>query len=341
MRRWAKRASLLALGVLVGLGGKGTVAAFTDSTANPPSVIGAVADWVAPEVQDVVVVKERGGTPGFVTPVANATIPAQNRYRVCARIGADSGNPASGLKDVTANLSALTTSLTGTVLGALGAGSPCPAGYAYDSGAQTLSTGVAAGPTSVTLTTSDNASNTATGTGAVTVDATAPRASAIATTNAGGQLSTSPGRGTPGAGDTVTFTFDEPVEPESVVPGWTGAASTAVSVNFVNAGNNKNPADTIQIRRGTGGLTVVPLTPSPVAVGARNYVTGTVLWPATMTRNAAGDAFTITLGTHTTTAAVQSLVSAAFTWVPGTALYDRAGNPAATAAATDAAGVDF
>ena len=55
------------------------------------------------------------------------------------------------------------------------------------------------------------------------VDNTAPTASTVQTANKAGGIA-----GRPEIGDTITFTFSEPIDPKSVLSGWTGAATSAV-----------------------------------------------------------------------------------------------------------------
>ncbi len=75
------------------------------------------------------------------------------------------------------------------------------------------------------------------------VDNTAPSATDIQTTNVGGGTS-----GRPETGDTVIYTFSEPMDPTTIKANWDGT-STAVTVNF----NQNNPRDrlTTNVNLGT------------------------------------------------------------------------------------------
>src|SRR5438874_1204300 len=80
------------------------------------------------------------------------------------------------------------------------------------------------GTNTYSITCTDNASNAGTQSGfAVTVDNTAPTGTDVQTTNASG--------GTVGRaelGDTITLTFSEPMDPNSVLAGWGGASTNVV-----------------------------------------------------------------------------------------------------------------
>ena len=129
---------------------------------------------------------------------------------------------------------------------ALVAGSYTVAGvsYNYRSASQTADN-KAAGSYSYSIRATDNAGNVATSTASVTVDATAPAASDIQTTNAGMA-------GRPNAGDTIVYTYTEQIDPASVLAGWTGT-STPVTVRFTLSGNTVtiyNAGNTAQLPLG-------------------------------------------------------------------------------------------
>ena len=329
-RRWALRAGLLGAGLAVGVGGGATVAAWTSKVDTPAGTVQAIADWVAPPITDTRLVKTEGGTPGFVRPGGG--------YHVCTTVGADSGNPASGFASLATDLTTLGGTLLTATLAPL-AGSPCPSTSTRDTGLQTLALTAAAGTRAIAVTSRDVAGNKVTASANVVVDATAPTATAFATANGpGGTVGRIDGV------DSISFRFSEPIEPESVIPGWDGTSAAPMGVRFVDAGGpTKNPnPDTFQLGRVTStGTVALPITPAAVSL-ARNYLSASVdFTSASISRNAAGDVYTVVLGTTAATVFVTNTASAAVSWSPGTALRDRAWNSASTTAAPDAASPDF
>ena len=148
-----------------------------------------------------------------------------------------------------------------------------------------------------------------------TVD-TAPTATSVAATNKTG--------GTAGKienGDTVTFTYSEPIAAASVWSGWNGA-STSVNVRFTNASN----ADTFTILTATTGT----INLGSVATSG-NYVSANTTFASTMVRSADGASIAVTLGTPTN---VQSAAVTAknMTWTVGAGITDLAGNAITTPA---------
>src|SRR5437867_3571885 len=91
------------IGLLLG-GGTGTTwAKFSATSSNSSDTFAAAADWVAPTVTATVIGKTVGGTPGYIHQGGT--------YYVYANV-TDSGNPASGVSTVTANVSSITTGQT-------------------------------------------------------------------------------------------------------------------------------------------------------------------------------------------------------------------------------------
>ena len=194
---------LSTLASLVGASG----AAFTAQTNNPGNNVTAAADYRAPTVSSTVIGKTPGYTPGFVKLTGS--------YFVYANV-TDTGNPASGIATVTANVSNLTLTATAVTLssGSFTAGG---VSYNYRSASKTMDNATASGTTAYTITTTDSASNSGTTNGSVVVDNTVPTASDEQTANVGSTA------GLAQATDTVTLTYSEPIDPESILTGWTGA----------------------------------------------------------------------------------------------------------------------
>jgi large repetitive protein len=150
-------------------------------------------------------------------------------------------------------------------------------------------------------------------------DWVAPTATSIAAANKG-TLGTTAGK--LDAGDTITFSFSEAIDPASILSGWSGA-STAVRVRFVNAASN----DTFTVQDSSGGSTV---TLGTVTTNG-NYVTASANVSSTMVRSADGKSVVVTLGT---TSGVSSTPVTAknMSWALVAGPKDVAGNALATPA---------
>lgn len=86
----------------------------------------------------------------------------------------------------------------------------------------------------------------------MTVDNTRPTGSNVQTANGGATV------GRPELGDSVTLTFSEMIDPQSVLAGWTGAATNVVVRITNNAGGDlltiRNAANTAQLPLGSVNL---------------------------------------------------------------------------------------
>jgi hypothetical protein len=158
----------------------------------------------------------------------------------------------------------------------------------------------------------------------ITVDNVAPTAVDIQALN-GGTANTMD------AGDTLTFTYSEPILPSSLLSGWDGTA-TAVTVRVTNAGAN----DTLEIYNAPN-TTKVNLTAAPMAL-SRDVVSTNSTFSATMRRS--GNAIVVTLGALTSGAVKNGVKKGAMTWTPSAAATDLAGNAASVAAVTETGAVD-
>jgi hypothetical protein len=311
-------AIVLGLGLALGVGGGATYAAFSATTSNSGNSLASAADWTAPAVGTSVIAKNTGYSAGFI---AQGTV-----YRIYANV-TDSGNPSSGVSTVTANVSNITTGQTAVTLSS-GSFSAEGVSYNYRSGTVTANASLSAGSKSYTVTATDGASNTSTQSGlTVTVDNTSPAASDIQTAN----LGTTAGKAE--QGDTVTFTFTEQMDPDSILTGWTGA-STNVVVRIGNvAGSDTltvfDPGNTTQLKLGT-----VTLSGDYVAADRTFGAAG-----AASTMVQSGSAITVTLG-NASGATKTANTAAAMIWAPSTSATDRAGNACLVTAATESAGND-
>jgi hypothetical protein len=316
-------ATLVALsigGFMAGGGARASLALMTEtSTVASTFTTAASFDIVAPTVSASVVSKTVPYIPGFITQGGT--------YHVYAGV-TDGGASPSGVSTVTANTTTFDTGMTAV---ALVAGSYSIGGVTYNyRSAQLGANGtLAEGSYAYTITATDVAGNAATQSGfSVTVDNTRPTAVDVQTTNAGVA-------GQAGIGDTITYTFSEPVDPDSILSGWTGASTSAVVRIAQNPGGDRvtirNAANSAQMPFGTVNL-----------VGT-SYVTANRDFGATGTPSSTivvGNTVVVTLGTASGAVGTQA-APANMVWTPVTGAHDRAGLTCQTTAATEGGGLDL
>lgn len=333
--RWLRAALLFLLASALALATvSSTFASLISRAENAGSIVTAAKDFRAPAVTAVVTGKAGGGATGFVKQ--------GGAYFVYANVSADTGKPASGIATVTANVANLTAGSTAVVLSA-GSYSAPGGPFGYRSASLTADPVLAEGSREVTVTATDNALNPAVLSGSANVDNTAPAGADVQTTNAGTN-------GLLEQGDTLILSFSEPVEPQSILAGWSGAATNVV-VRVNDNGLLGLPLgnDAVQIYN-TGNVTLLPL--GPVDLGRGDYVAGALGGnirfgasgtPSTMSLS--GNAITVTLGTYATPGLFEAFRTTAsatgtMSWTPVATPYDRAGNNAATTAAAESGGAD-
>lgn len=319
----------LVAAALAAAGTGGTFAAFTSTASNPGNAVTAADDFRAPAVSASVIARSGGTVPGFVKQAG--------AYYVYATVAADTGNPASGIQSVTANVANVTTGSTAV---SLAAGS-FPAGgttYNYRSASLTANASLSEGSKSYSVTATDNASNSETLSGlGVTVDNTPPSASDVQAPNTGGV-------GKAEQGDTLTFTFSEPIDPESIQTSWTGSATNVV-VRLTDGGLFGN--DDIQIRNAADNAALpfglVDLRRGDYCCGVLGGTVNFGKTGAASTMSMSGNTLTLTLGNPvnggvSTGATTGS--TGAMDWLPSGTPYDRAGNTSSTATATESGSAD-
>ena len=316
-RLLAAGSTVFALGLVAGAATGVTSAAFSRTTSNSTNGFAARADWVAPTASAETIAKTTGSTSG--------RIKQGGTFYVYANVS-DTGNPPSGVSTVTGNVNSVDTGQTTAAL-ASGSFSICGTSYGYRTAALTANATLSAGTYSYSLTSSDAAGNNGTDTGfTVVVDNTAPTASDIQTSNVGGGT-----LGKPEAGDTVTFTFSETMDANSLVSAWCGASST-VTVRIADGGIGndthtvRNSANTAQLPLGS-----VNLSRTDYVLATRDFTSSTMVM--------SGSTIVITLGTAsgaTTTAAV----TGAMVWTPSSSALDAAGNAMSTTTRTETGTAD-
>ncbi|MEZ0343103.1 Ig-like domain-containing protein, partial [Mycobacterium sp. pV006] len=156
-----------------------------------------------------------------------------------------------------------------------------------------------------------------------------PQATDVQTSNGSGS-----DEGRPDQGDSITFTFSEPIDPQSVLDGWNGT-TTDVVVRIYNEGGLDLAPDTLVVYDKTNNR---QLSLGTVNLGLGEYIGGLVTGyvhfgasgtPSKMTMS--GNTITITFGTYSgsTNGAFVRTVAALrgqMTWTPGTTLTDLNGN---------------
>lgn len=306
------------------LAGGGVWCAFASKATDSGNTFASAADWKAPTTSARAIGKAEGGVAGFVRPGGTYNVYAQ---------ATDTGNPASGVSSVTANVSAITS---GQTAASLSSGSFSFAGVSYNrrtATALTVSSGLANGTYEYTLKLTDAAGNTTTESGyTVTVDGTAPTASDIQTTNKSGNTA-----GRPDQGDTVVFTFSEPPDPNSILSEWSGASTPVVvhiDDNAAASGNDQlavfNSANKTQLALGS------------VDLGRKDYVGASRTFGASGTASTmvlSGSAITVTLGTQSG-AGTTAESTGTMVWSPSTSATDRAGNAMSATARNETGSAD-
>jgi hypothetical protein len=277
-----------------------------------------IVDTTLPVVTAAVINKTLGDTPGFVKPGGT--------YFIYANANDAAGSTGTHVvSTVTANVTNVTTGSTAVALTTTGG--PFTIGgvsYTYRSASLTASA-VTAGSKSFTVTATDVSGNISTAfTGSVTVDNTVPTATTVQAVNkAAGIVSRIE------IGDTITYTFSEAIDPNSILAGWTGASAT-VTVRLNNLATDTitvfDSLNTTQVNLGSVNLARTDY------AGANRTFTGSTMVMA-------GSTITITLGVAsggTTTAGG----TATMIWTPSTAATDLAGNACTATNANESGTLD-
>jgi hypothetical protein len=277
------------------------------------------ADWEAPSASESVTAKTVGYSPGYIKQGGT--------YYVYANI-ADGGNPASGVSTATVDVSTIDSGQTAV---ALASGSFSVGGVAYNrrTASLTANASITAGTYSYTISMTDVAGNARLQTGfSVVVDNTVPAASDIQTANGGAIV------GRADQGDTITYTYSEPIDPNSILAGWTGVAQ-----NVVVRLNQVTGNDTVTIYNSTNS-TQLPF--GTVQLGRSDYTSTSRTFGATGTASTmvmSGNAITLMLGTQSG-AATTAAGTGTMNWTPSATAQDRAGNACSTTAKTETGTAD-
>jgi hypothetical protein len=288
-------AALAACALLAGFSG----ASFTDTTQNPQT-LSAVTDFLAPSAGASVIAKSQGGVTGYVK--------AGGTYYVYASV-TDSGDPASGIASVKADVSSITDKTTEV----LSAGSYTVGGVSnnYRSAQLTADGNLKAGSKSYTLTLTDAAGNVSTPSFSVTADNGPFEGSDFATGNVSGGT-----QGKPEKGDTVAFTFNKAPEPGSIVSGWDGSGTKSVAVSI----EDKASEDTLAVEGTTIGSVALK---GDFTEGKTTTFTGSSM-------SLSGSTVTVVLGTESAGSVKTNTGKSKAVWTPSASVFDRAWNACST-----------
>ena len=306
MRRALGMALLaLAAAAIAGAGVGSTFAAFTGQTTNSGNNVTASSDFRAPTLTPIVIQKTTGGS-------AVGSVRAGGTYRVYATV-ADMGSPPSGIASVTANVSTITP---GQTAAPMAAGTFTIDGVTYNrrSGVLTAQAGLPNGPRAFSVTGADAAGNSATANGTVLIDNSAPAGADVQTANRPGGVA-----GRAEQGDSITWTYTDPIQPASLLGSWTGAAQD-VHVRLFNNGQG----DRVEVYNTIFSTTV---TLGTLSLGRHDYVSGGSLWFFNSTMTMSGTSVTIVLGNQAGTSGTAA-GNSTMVWTPSDSATDHAGNPA-------------
>lgn len=340
---FARVATPLRLGAVVlavaagAIGLRFTHAIFTSSQGVGGNTISTRADWAAPATSQAVVLNDIGYT---------SALRQGSTYRVCAQV-ADEGNPSSGVASASANMAVAGNVITtGATSVSLTAGSFTCGGnsFNYQSANQSANASIAEGSRSFQVTATDNLSQSATTTWSATMDNTAPTVASFGTVNTGGTA------GLMESGDSFTVTVSEAgIDLPRALASWNGSAS-GVFVKVLNNGFGGAKdglwvcsANTANCAGGTNADTIL----GAVNLNNKDYVSGTVVFNASIAWDSANNRFTVTLGSCSsgcTSAGTGGSSTATFAPIAGSSqggVRDQAGNNMSTTSTATETGVHF
>ena len=318
----------LALVVLAGLAGGTAGAAFLATSSNSASTFAAETDTTAPTISRAVLKKASGYSGSYLKQGGT--------YNVYAQVS-DGWTVGSVSANVAVAGTVITTGQTNV---AMTAGSYSVEGqtYNYRTTLLTADAVLTAGSKTFRVTASDTTSHSGTSNFTATVDNTAPTASDVQAVNSTGTV------GRADIGDTVTYTFSEPMDPDSLVSGWTGTAATNVVVRVENHQDcaGSAPRDRVRIYNAANTTFLFGCVYTNANLSAADLYFGATGTPSTMTMS--GSTVTVALGTLSGPGSQQTNgTNRTLAWTPVSSPFDRAANALSTTVANEsgAADVDF
>lgn len=175
-----------------------------------------------------------------------------------------------------------------------------------------------------------------------TVDNSATRGIDVQAANAAGGTA-----GRLGAGDTLTFTYSQQMQPGTLVPGWTGTTPVALYVRALDSKALGGGATTDGLRFSTDANGTQATGLGTVNLGTNGFVfknktvtfTATAALSTTTVNGTTATVVTVTLGTPTGTG-LKTSTSGTMTWTPSATAKDLAGVAASVAPAPESGAVD-
>jgi hypothetical protein len=278
-----------------------SAASFTDTEQNPQT-ISAATDFIAPAASASVIDQKENRVAGYVrSGVA---------YYVYANV-TDSGNPASGIASVKADVVNITSGQDEVPLVA-GSYTADGVSYNYRSAELKAKASLSAGSKAYTLDMADAGENSSSQGFSATAYG-AFKGSDFETANVAGGT-----EGKPEKGDTVSFTFNNVPEAATIVSGWTGSGMKSATVSVANNAENDN-------------LTVSGATIGSVALKG-DFTDDTATFSGSSI-SLSGATVTIVLGTASGSVKTDSDKSKAV-WTPSSSNLDLAGNTCSSSTVT-------
>lgn len=266
---------------------------FTDTTQNSVSV-SAAADFTAPSASASTIAKTQGGTAGYIKKGGT--------YYVYANV-ADSGNPASGVASVMADVHSIISGQTGVTLVA-GSYEADGVAYNYRSAELTANSSLGSGSKSYALDLADKAGNDREASFSVMVYAPFTGNDFETDNVAGGT------EGKPEKGDTVSFTFNNLPEAKTIVEKWNGSGTKSVAVTIAGGSTN----DTLTVSGATIGSVELK----------SDFTKTTSVTFAESSLSLSGSTVTIVLGTVSGEA--ETGAKSKPSWTPSASILDLAAN---------------
>ncbi|HEX8086109.1 MAG TPA: hypothetical protein VF529_17580 [Solirubrobacteraceae bacterium] len=155
----------------------------------------------------------------------------------------------------------------------------------------------------------------------VRIDNFAPSAADVQTANGGATA------GVIEAGDSITLTYSEEIDPSSIIAGWDGTGTQNIYVT----GTHHNQGDRLMFLSSTSPFPALPLATSPgVDLNADFFANNSPAWAATLTRS--GASFTVTFGALVQGGPVNTAAAAAaaMDWFPSSGAKDFLAKPSST-----------
>ncbi len=248
-----------------------SAASFTDTTQNPQTV-SAAADWIAPSAEASTIAISATNNAGYIK--------SKGTYYVYANV-VESGNPASGVASVKANVGNITSGQTAV---SLVAGSYTVDGASYDYRSAQLTADGVTGAKSYTLKLEDKAANSRTQEFSVNVLGAFAGSKFDTANGPGGK------EGKAEKGDILTFTYSNVPEASTILSSWTGSSPASVSVTITQSSNNDS-------------LTVSNTSLGSVALKG-NYVSSTVTYSGS-SMALSGSSIVVTLGAPNSSSSIE------------------------------------